>query len=531
MRKETGQSAVGFWTRSLRSPAFTASMRCVCGGLPKVTRRCGPRSGRRVYDEAVREALIVVWEASDRICSKRLRPLLPILVEAMERHGHLQLVPEVRTRLLAISAATIDRALRDIRQQAGTATRRRSAPSAAIRRSVPARTFDGWNLPSPGFVEADRVAHSGPVARGSFVQTLVLTDIATGWTECAPLLVREQRLLTEVLSELRKLLPFALQGLDTDNDSVFMNETVRDYCEKAGIEFTRCRPYRKNDQAWVEQKNGALVRRTIGYRRFEGLEAAAALARLYAAMRLFVNFFQPSFKLAAKARDGAKVRKRYHPPATPCQRLLADPRTNEEVRRRMEELRATLNPVRLLQEIRAAQQQLVEIADRPVLGETAKPTSPTLEQFLSGLRTAWKGEVRPTSVAKAKPKRLRRRPDPFAAVTTELRGWFEAEPWHTSRELLERLQTEHPDVYPDGQLRTLQRRLKEWRREAAHQMVFGTMTADPRIAPDDVKGSPLSNAAKHYFSERENGPKSAVDLPLRLDDANASPTTPQGQHQ
>jgi hypothetical protein len=128
----------------------------------------------------------------------------------------------------------------------------------------------------------------------------VLTDIATGWTECAPLLVREQRLLTEVLGELRKLLPFPLLGLDTDNDSVFMNETVRDYCKQAGIEFTRCRPYRKNDQAWVEQKNGAVVRRTIGYRRFEGLEAAAALARLYAVMRLFVNFFQPSFKLAAR---------------------------------------------------------------------------------------------------------------------------------------------------------------------------------------------------------------------------------------
>jgi hypothetical protein len=113
--------------------------------------------------------------------------------------------------------------------------------------------------------------------------------------------------------------------LDTDNDSVFMNETVRDYCEQVGIEFTRCRPYRKNDQAWVEQKNGAVVRRTIGYRRFEGLEAAAALARLYAAMRLFVNFFQPSFKLAAKARNGALVRKRYHPPATLCQRLFSDP--------------------------------------------------------------------------------------------------------------------------------------------------------------------------------------------------------------
>ena len=137
-----------------------------------------------------------------------------MLVEAMERRGHVQLAPEVRARLLAMSAATIDRALRDTRRQAGTATRRRSAPSAAIRRSVPVRTFDDWDNPPPGFVEADLVAHSWPVAMGSFVQTLVLTDIATGWTECAPLLVREQRLLTEVLGELRKSLPSRLLGLE-----------------------------------------------------------------------------------------------------------------------------------------------------------------------------------------------------------------------------------------------------------------------------------------------------------------------------
>ena len=303
-----------------------------------------------------------------------------------------------------------------------------------------------------------------------------------------------------------------------------MNETVRDYCEQVGIEFTRCRPYRKNDQAWVQQKNGAVVRRMIGYRRLEGLEAAAALARLYAAMRLFVNFFQPSFKLASKARDGAVVRKRYHLPATPCQRLLADPRTNEEVRHRVNELRATLDPVRLLQQIRAAQQQLVDIADKPVLGETAKPASPTLEQFLSGLRTAWKeGEVRPTSVAKAKPKRLRRRPDPFATVTSELRGWFEAEPWHTSRELLERLQAQCPGLYPEGRLRTLQRRLKEWRRDAAHRMVFGTMTAAAGVTPGDGEGGLFSNGAYECFSDREGGAKSRIASPEMFPEARVLP--------
>jgi hypothetical protein len=386
------------------------AMRLLRGG--QSNRQRGPRPRRRIYDDAVREALIVVWEASDRICGKRLRPLVPIMLEAMERHGHLQLAPEVRTGLLAMSAATMDRALCDIRGRARGRTRRRVAPSAAVRRSVPVRTFSDWGDPAPGFVEADLVAHSGPMAAGSFVQTLTLTDIATGWTECAPLLVREQRLLTAVLAEVRKRLPFPLLGFDTDNDSVFMNETVRDYCLAAGIAFTRCRPYRKNDQAWVEQKNGAVVRRIVGYRRFEGLEAAAALAELYVSVGLFVNFFQPSFKLAEKTREGAKVYKRYHPPATPYQRLIADPRASEEVKRQVEAQRTQLDPVRL-SNIRAVQQRLVEIADAPEM--VAAIDQPSLEQFLTGLRTAWQErKVRPTARPKQKAKRLRRRPDPFA---------------------------------------------------------------------------------------------------------------------
>ena len=371
-----------------------------------------PRPERRLYDQATREALLVVWEASDRICGKRLRPLVPILVSAMERHGHLQLAPEVLAGLLTMSATTIDRALREARGATGGRPHRRSPPSAAIRRSVAVRTFSDWDDPPPGFMEADLVAHSGPTAKGSYVQTL--TDIATGWTECAPVLVREQKLLTAVLSEIRKVLPFALLGFDTDNDSVFMNETVRDYCTAAGVEFTRSRPYRKNDQAWVEQKNGAVVRHTVGYRRYEGLEAAAALAELYRSLRLFVNFFQPSFKLAEKSRDGARVTKRYHPPATPHQRLVSDPRTTVATLERVAAIYATLDPVQLLNAIRSVQQRLVDIADRPASGDLPAPTAPTLEEFLSGLRTAWReGEVRPTSKPKEKAKRGRRRPDPL----------------------------------------------------------------------------------------------------------------------
>ena len=367
------------------------AMRLLGGKKP---RRSAARLSRRIYGDDVRAALVLVWEASDRVCGKRLKPLIPILVDAMERHGHLKLAPEVGARLRSMSAATIDRALREVRETVGRTRRRRTA-SSIIRRSIPICTFSDWRDPPPGFVEADLVAHSGPSTHGSFVQTLVLTDVATGWTECAPLLVREQKLLSEVLTELRKLLPFDLLGFDTDNDSVFMNETVRDYCQEAGIEFTRCRPYRKNDQAFVEQKNGAIVRRIVGYRRLEGLPAAEALARLYRIVRLFVNFFQPSFKLCGKERYGARVRKRYHAPATPCQRVLADLRTPEEVRRRLKCVQAGLDPVRLLSEMRTAQQHLVDIADSPSVAFDA--TAPSIEEFLAGLRTAWKdGEVRPT---------------------------------------------------------------------------------------------------------------------------------------
>ena len=444
----------------------------------------GSRPRRRVYGEDVRAALVMVWEASDRICGKRLQPLLVRLIEAMERHGHGGLSKDARAQLLTMSAATIDRALKEIKATA-SAPRRRKA-STAIRRSVPIRTFSDWDNPAPGFVEADLVSHSGPFAKGAFTQTLVLTDIATGWTECAPLLVREQTVLTTALTELRRLLPFPLLGFDTDNDTVFMNETVRDYCLRDGIELTRCRPYRKNDQAFVEQKNGAIVRKIVGYRRFEGLEATHELAKLYALTRLFINFFQPSFKLKEKHRDGAKVIKRYHRPATPHQRLLADARTSEETRDRLQALYVTLDPVLLLRDIRFAQERLVAIADTapgdPVLENGAIP----LGAFLEGLCIAWRGgEVRPTALAKPPAKRERRRPDPILAVSVELKAWWDAEPWLTSRELLDRVQAEYPGMYADGLLRTVQRRVKIWRAAMAHELVFDPF-ANTAVQPTEA---------------------------------------------
>jgi hypothetical protein len=234
-----------------------------------------------------------------------------------------------------------------------------------------------------------------------------------------------------------------------------------------------------------------VVRRAVGYRRFEGLEAAVALATLYRSLRLFVNYFQPSFKLAGKVREDARVRKHYHAPATPHQRLLADPRTPDPVRGKVQAVYATLDPVRLLNNIRQAQARLVEIADQRIAEANAEPCAPTLAQFLASLRTAWQsGEIQPTSRMKETKKRGRRRPDPLATVTAELRTWFDAEPWQTSRDLFERLQAAHPGTFPDGQLRTLQRRVKEWRREKTHEMVFGAAATSQPTATLEATGAP-----------------------------------------
>ena len=213
----------------------------------------------------------------------------------------MQLEAEVRRRLLAMSAATMDRLLKPVRE-AGKQGRRRSAINTPLRRSIAVRTFNDWNDPPPGFFEMDMVAHCGKSVAGSHVHSLVLTDIASGWTEAAAMVVREQTLMTVTVEEIRAKLPFPMLGLDVDNDSAFINETVVDYCKERKIELTRSRAYKKNDQAWIEQKNGSVVRRMVGYGRLEGAAAAEALGALHEVARLYVNFFQPSFKLKSKIR-------------------------------------------------------------------------------------------------------------------------------------------------------------------------------------------------------------------------------------
>ncbi len=334
----------------------------------------------RIYDEAVKEALITIWETADWICSKRLKAVLPDLIDAMERHEHLELNPTVRLRLLKISASTIDRLLLHVRKKANPHKKKRKSKKK-VSKQLPIRTFADWGDPTPGYLEIDFVAHSGGSMSGSFIYTLVGTDVCSGWIECIPLLAREQSLVVEALDVLRRQLPFPLLGIDSDNDSAFINDSLLNYCENHDISFTRSRPFHKNDQAWVEQKNGAVIRRFVGYRRFSGVVAGQVLAHLYQNVRLYVNYFQPSFKLLEKERQGGQIKKLYYKPTTPYNRLMNHLNIEESTKNNLQATAVQLDPVRLLHQIRDKQAALEALTDPEY--HTTGPGKTSLEEYLA----------------------------------------------------------------------------------------------------------------------------------------------------
>jgi hypothetical protein len=292
-------------------------------------------------------------------------PGLPALVAALERYGELQLEPQTRELLLALSPATADRLLK--RARAGTKPHGlgTTKPGTLLKDSIPVRTFAQWDDAQPGFMEVDLVAHCGETTRGEYLNSLDMIDVKTRWVELYGLLNRSQATVSAAIVTCRGRLPYALLGLDSDNGSEFINDDLKRYCEREQITFTRCRPYKKNDQAYVEQKNWTAVRQNVGYDRYVGPAACAALNALYAPLRLYLNFFQPVMVLVEKTRDGAKVKKRYDTAKTPYQRSLDAPDVPEEAKERLRQLYPTLNPAALLREIEAAQAALWKLACRP----------------------------------------------------------------------------------------------------------------------------------------------------------------------
>jgi hypothetical protein len=324
------------------------------------------------YTAAVQRALITCWHATNGICSKRLVPYLPELVAVLEQHGEMQLDIHTKMQVLTLSPATADRLLRAERQRHRPHGLGTTKPGTLLKHQIPIRTFADWDDAVPGFVEVDLVAHCAESTHGEYLHSLTLTDIVTTWTECLALRNRSQHTVHAAIVQARTRLPFPLLGLDSDNGTEFINDLLLRYCQQEQITFTRSRPYKKNDQAHVEQKNWSIVRQVVGYDRFEGQRACEALAVLYEVVRLYTNFFQPCMKLQSKERLGSTVKKRYDTARTPYQRVLESTLVPQESKDRLQAQYRTLNPVVLLRQIEQQQASLWKLAVGVIARETVQ---------------------------------------------------------------------------------------------------------------------------------------------------------------
>ncbi|MGA9531293.1 MAG: transposase family protein [Anaerolineales bacterium] len=327
--------------------------------------RHGPHKGkgkkqgrRRRYGPDVIAVLVELWQISSHLCGKRLQPFLPELVEVLERHGELRIAADTREKLLQMSPATIDRRLAPARSRIPLRGRTTTKPGTLLKTAIPIRTYTDWDDALPGFLEIDLVAHCGETTAGEYLHTLSAVDIATRWHEAVALPNRSQQATMIGVQTVRYRLPFALRGLDSDNGGEFINYHLFHYCEQEQITFTRSRPYKKNDQAHVEQKNWSPIRQMIGYDRYESREALDLLQAIYEDLRLYVNFFQPVMKLESKTRSGSRVRKRYDRAQTPFRRVLASKHVPQSVKDDLTDLYLTLNPVELKRRIDANLERL-----------------------------------------------------------------------------------------------------------------------------------------------------------------------------
>ena len=327
--------------------------------------RASKRRGRPfLYGATIQEELKAIWEASDRLCSKRLQPFLPEMVKVLRRHDEQRIDSSIEAELCRMSASTIDRLLRPYRRQGGRRGISTSRRGNLLKSSIPIRTFADWQENKPGFLEIDLVAHCGESAEGFYLNTLCAVDVASGWTECLPVWGKGQIRVKSSVHRARQRLPFPLLGIDSDNGSEFINHSFYAYCQKEKITFTRSRSYKKNDSCHVEQKNGNIVRRLVGYDRYTSKKAFDCLDRLYYCVRLYTNFFQPTMKLWSKIRDGSRVYKVYEKAQTPYQRLLQSDVLNECNKAELAATYADLNPVRLLKQINEHLEKLWRLSER-----------------------------------------------------------------------------------------------------------------------------------------------------------------------
>jgi hypothetical protein len=312
------------------------------------------------YGSEAATALIQVWEIFDYPCGQRLAPALRQEVERLRKSQELKCSEAVAEQLREISPKTIDRLLAREKRVRGLRQNRNPSVHPLLYQKIPVKVASEWDTGEVGNVQLDYVAHCGRSTAGEYLHTLSAADIATGWWEGEPIAGRSRAATQEGLDRIRQRLPFRIREIHPDNDTGLINELLWKYCQKARIKMSRSRPYQKNDNAWVEQRNWTHVRKVVGYRRMDTTGELMILRELYASLTLHKNFFQPSMKLREKVRVEGKIHRRYDEPKTPYQRLLDSDQIPAAARKRLTAQYESLNVAELRRRIEAAQKRLFD---------------------------------------------------------------------------------------------------------------------------------------------------------------------------
>lgn len=349
---------------------------------PEVTKAKGrcPTYGAKVI-----LSLTTIWEASGYPCSARLKALLPLwLPWAIKR---LAITAQVQNQLLSISPATIDRRLKAKKRQLKKRLYGRTKPGTLLKHHIPIKT-DSWDVKTPGFTETDLVSHCGNSEKGEFIHSLNVTDVHTTWVETRAVMGKGQAGVLEAMKQIEQALPFKLLGIDSDNGSEFINYHLKAFCDQKQIQFTRGRPYKKDDNAHIEQKNWTHVRKILGYLRYDSPQALDAINDLYHhELRVLQNLFLPSMKLSKKVRVGSKLRRRYDKPLTPFERLLACPQADPAKLQELKKLRKGTDPFALAKTIEQKLERIYQLANHRV-SPCLEPPQPSLRPLTRAERQA-----------------------------------------------------------------------------------------------------------------------------------------------
>lgn len=327
----------------------------------KIRQRRGGR--HRLYGAEAQRVVVNVWRRFGYLCGKRLAPILHRCLKAISRDPFLRPSADTVEALRHISAASIDRLLKPARQKLRLKGRCHTRPSSALLALIPIRTFGDYSSVVPGHVQLDTVGHDGGISSGEFAFSLCFTDVCTGWTERRAVPNRAARWITEALNEIRAAVPFPVTHLHVDNGSEFINRNLYHFCRAEGIELSRSRSGRKNDNCWVEQKNFDTVRKLAGYSRYSSPEALLALNALYREQGLLQNYVLPSMKLKQKRRIGSKVQKRYDTLLTPAERVVRHQHIGETIRTKVRRRNATLDPLALADKVALLQRKAFGFAE------------------------------------------------------------------------------------------------------------------------------------------------------------------------